>query len=85
VAFYSLSSDRFCIAASHHAGAEHSGRGGQRVYTHNVIVSGDDLAKCGFNPFTIIRAPRLKIRPNCLQREHCPRWSCKSLPTPLPG
>ena len=56
VAFYCLSSDRFCIALSHHSGAEYTGRGGQRVLTHNVIVSGDDLAKCGFNPFTIIRA-----------------------------
>ncbi len=55
-AFYSLPGGRHCIALSHHAGAEHTGRGGQRVYTHNLIVSGDDLAKCGFNPFTIIRA-----------------------------
>jgi hypothetical protein len=55
-AFYALPGGRYCVALSRHAGAEHTGRGGQRVYTHNLILSDKDLAKCGFNPFAVIRA-----------------------------
>lgn len=56
VAFYSLPSGRFCAAISCYAGAEHTGRGGQRIYTHNVIVDATELASAGHNPFVILRA-----------------------------
>lgn len=55
-AFYALPGGRFCIALSRHAGAEHTGRGGQRVFTHNLILSDHELGECGGNPFAIIRA-----------------------------
>jgi hypothetical protein len=55
-AFYPLPGGRLCIAASRHAGAEHTGRGGQRVYTHNFVVSGADFEAIGFNPFNLLRA-----------------------------
>ncbi|MBU0718028.1 MAG: hypothetical protein KJ749_07255, partial [Planctomycetes bacterium] len=36
-AFYPLPPGRLCVALSTHAGAEHTGRGGPRVYTYNVV------------------------------------------------
>ncbi len=57
-AFYGLPTERFCIAYSCYAGAEHTGRGGQRVYTHNVIVDEEGLERCENNPFAILRAMR---------------------------
>lgn len=56
VSFYSLPTGRYCIAASRHAGAEQSGRGGMRVYTHNLIISEETFAACRYNPFHIVRA-----------------------------
>lgn len=62
VAFYPLPGGRLCVAISRHAGAEQSGRGGQRVYTHNLVVSADDFESCAFNPFAIVRAlPRVEL------------------------
>ncbi len=55
-AFYPLPGGRLCVALSRHAGAEHTGRGGQRVYTHNLIVGTEAFEACGFNPFYFIRA-----------------------------
>ncbi len=54
--FYALPTGRLCVAYSCLAGAEHTGRGGQRVYTHNVIFDADRFADCGFNPFNVVRA-----------------------------
>jgi hypothetical protein len=56
VAFYPLPSGRFCLALSRHAGAEQSGRGGQRVFTHNIIIRPEDFQACGANPFHLVRA-----------------------------
>ncbi len=56
MAFYSLPGGRYCVALSCTAGAEHTGRGGQRVYTHNVVFEAADLARCAFNPFNIWRS-----------------------------
>lgn len=56
MAFYSLPGGRYCVALSCTAGAEHTGRGGQRVYTHNVVFDAADLARCAFNPFNIWRS-----------------------------
>lgn len=55
-AFYPLPSARICVAFSCYAGAEHTGRGGQRVYTHNVVLAPEELARCGWNPFALLRA-----------------------------
>ncbi len=56
VAFYSLGAGRLCVAWSRHAGAEQSGRGGQRVYTQNLILNEEDFKECESNPFHLIRA-----------------------------
>lgn len=71
VSFYSLPSERLCVAISYPAGAEHTGRGGDRVYTHCVAFPADQFAAADFNPFTIVRAmcaaglnkPQLKPQP----------------------
>lgn len=55
-AFYTLPSGRLCTAFTCNAGAEYSGRGGQRVYTHNVVFAETDFAKCGYNPLAVLRA-----------------------------
>ena len=55
-AFYVLPTGRLCAAYSCHAGAEHTGRGGQRVYTHNVIFDANEFAVCGYNPCNVFRA-----------------------------
>lgn len=55
-AFYALPSERLCVAFSRFAGDEQSGRGGMRVYTHNLIFDDADFATCGFNPFAVLRA-----------------------------
>ena len=54
--FYAVPGDRLCVAYSCYAGAEHSGRGGERVYTLNVVFRRSDFALCGYNPFTVLRA-----------------------------
>jgi hypothetical protein len=56
VAFYSLPAGRLCVAYSCYAGAEHTARGGHRVYTHNVIFDEQEFPRCGFNPFHVLRA-----------------------------
>lgn len=56
VAFYPLLTGRLCVAYSCYAGAEHTARGGHRVYTHNVVFDEKDFPRCGFNPFHVVRA-----------------------------
>jgi len=56
VSFYALPTGRLCVALSCEAGAEHTGRGGQRVYTHMVVFDAGRFADCAFNPFLILRA-----------------------------
>ena len=56
VAYYPLPTGRLCVAYSCYAGAEHTARGGHRVYTHNVIFDELDFPWCGFNPFHVLRA-----------------------------
>jgi hypothetical protein len=61
---YRLTSGRFVIASSHLAGREHTGRGGECIYTHLVVLSRDDYQLFAFNPLPILRAidqtPNLK-------------------------
>lgn len=56
LAFYLLPTGRCCVAYSCFAGGEHTGRGGQRVYTHNLIFDAAALPDCGYNPFNVVRA-----------------------------
>ncbi len=56
VSFYQLPSSQLCVAISCFAGAEHTGRGGQRIYTHCVIFPADQFSACAFNPFNIAQA-----------------------------
>ena len=56
VAFYCLPSGRLCVARSCYAGAEHTGRGGQRIYTHNCIFDASDFPSWGYNPFDVLRS-----------------------------
>lgn len=55
-AFYPLPRDLACVAVSGLAGAEHTGRGGQRIYTHCVAFDREALSQCGYNPFNMMRA-----------------------------
>ncbi len=55
-AFYPLPTKRLCASVSCFAGAEHTGRGGGRVYTHIVVFDADDFAACGYNAFHVLRA-----------------------------
>ena len=54
--FYTLTSGRLCVALSCPAGAEHTGRGGQRIYTHSVVFAADEFVHCAFNAFHVLRA-----------------------------
>lgn len=56
ISFYRLATGRLCLSLSRFAGEEHTGRGGQRVYTINIVFDAKDFADCGFNPFRIVRA-----------------------------
>lgn len=56
VSFYPLPTGRLCVACSCFAGEEHTGRGGQRVYTASVAFDPSHFAACGFSPFRIARA-----------------------------
>jgi len=44
------------VSASCFAGAEHTGRGGGRVYTNVVVFDANDFAACGYNAFHVLRA-----------------------------
>ena len=71
LAFYPLRTGRLCVALSCFAGEEHTGRGGKRVYTHNVVLEPEVFPQCGYNPFAIVRGmiaagvnqPQLKPAP----------------------
>lgn len=51
IATYPLATGRQCIAYSQHAGTEHTARGGQRVFTHILILDREDFNALGANPF----------------------------------
>ena len=56
VAFYPLPTGRLCVACSCCAGSEHTGRGGQRVYTFHVVFAAEQFSAIRFNPFHVLRA-----------------------------
>jgi len=63
-AVYLLSSGRVVIASSRLAGREHTARGGERIYTHLVVLNHDEYKLFAFNPLQILQAidqtPNLK-------------------------
>jgi hypothetical protein len=50
---FRLSTDRFCIGYCCYAGAEHTARGGQRVYTRLAILDRETFRNFDFNPLPI--------------------------------
>ncbi len=56
IAFYPLPTGRCCVAVSHFAGNEQTGRGGKRVRTHIVVLDRDQWTSVHANPFTVARA-----------------------------
>ena len=54
--FYPLKSGRYCVGHTCFAGQEQTGRGGQRVYTHLVVLDDQQLAAFDCNPFAVLRA-----------------------------
>ncbi len=56
VNFHSLSSGLYSISHTVSAGREYSGRGGERIYTHNFLVPPEAMARFANNPFRIMDA-----------------------------
>jgi hypothetical protein len=56
VNFHPLPSGRFCVSRSVAAGPEWSGRGGQRIATHMLVVSPETLARFANDPFRLLAA-----------------------------
>jgi hypothetical protein len=54
--FHPLPSGRYCVSRTVPAGAEHSGRGGPRIYTQCLLVPPEVLARFANNPFALARA-----------------------------
>ncbi|HUU97373.1 MAG TPA: hypothetical protein VM487_16685 [Phycisphaerae bacterium] len=61
LASYPLGSGRRCIAVSRHAGIEHTGRGGQRVYTHLVVLDCADFRRFRCDPLEVQAALRRAV------------------------
>lgn len=68
---YPLAHKRWCVAVSQHAGREHTGRGGLRVYTRLVVLTEADYRHCGCDPSRVVDAviqavgpPELKPPPH---------------------
>ena len=56
VNFFRLPSGSFCVSKTVAAGPEYSGRGGERIYTHYLVVPPEALARFGNNPFAVLYA-----------------------------
>jgi hypothetical protein len=54
--FHQLESGRYSLSHTVLAGREYSGRGGQRVYTHIVLLTEEMLGRFGNNPFRVAEA-----------------------------
>lgn len=72
---FPIGTDRYCVGLSQHAGKEHTARGGERVYTHFVILNRQDYELFGTHPLTVQTAlstavggaPQLKPPPSLEQ------------------
>lgn len=49
MSFFTLASERHFVAIHCHAGVEHTARGGQRVYTHFVVLDQAQFGRFGFD------------------------------------
>lgn len=58
---FSLASGRYCIAHCRHAGKEHTARGGQRVYSHYVLLNRESYGCFGFDPTRVAEAIRIAV------------------------
>ncbi|MCH8923700.1 MAG: hypothetical protein IIA67_11215 [Planctomycetes bacterium] len=56
VNFFRLPSGAYCVSKTVAAGPEYSGRGGERIYTHYLVVPPEVLARFGNNPFAVLYA-----------------------------
>jgi hypothetical protein len=56
IQFHPLPSGRWCIAQTNCRGAEYSGRGGNCIFTHSLVVPGDILCRFAFHPFQVLDA-----------------------------
>ncbi len=59
-----LTSGRFCVGYVCHAGVEHTGRGGQRVYTHMALLDKANYRSFDSNPVMLHSAIGRLIREN---------------------
>ncbi len=50
---FPLRGGRHCVAISRYAGMEHTGRGGQRVHSHIVVLDQQDYHQFAFNPVRV--------------------------------
>jgi hypothetical protein len=50
---YLLRSGRHCVAYCCHAGTEHTGRGGQRVYSHIILMDRDGYRRLNADPVRV--------------------------------
>jgi hypothetical protein len=55
VNFLPLPSGRFALSRTCHGPPEYSGRGGQQLYTHFLIIDDAALRNVGFQPFSLYR------------------------------
>jgi hypothetical protein len=55
---YRLSTGRHAVAVVRPAGPEPTGRGGQRIFTHTVLLEPDQYARCGCNAVRVHAALR---------------------------
>jgi hypothetical protein len=81
LASYPLGSGRHCVAVSRHAGLEQSGRGGQRVYTHLIVLARGSFRRFGCNPLAVQDALR-RAGGDQLILEPPPRLERLMLPAP---
>lgn len=63
IASYRLQTGRQCVAHSRYAGTEHTARGGMRVLTHIIVISGQDFIRLGCNPLRVWAAIPQMIEP----------------------
>jgi len=78
---FPLPTERFCIAYSVYAGTEHTARGGQRVYTHVVLLDTPTYRRFGCNPLRV-RAALRSVLGDTLDPKPPPVLD--PLPLPLP-
>ena len=77
--FHPLPSGRFCVSRSMAAGAEWSGRGGERIATHMLLVPPETLARFANDPFRLLaavqvagRLPAAELAPERLEPFYLP-------------